>query len=107
MALGASRGQILDRSSFREWRLPAEACLGAAAAVFATRVLQNFVWGVSTLDPLTFIAVVCCWSPSCGREPGSGGARGSAESGEGAEGGLGVVTRSPSTTPESSRVTPA
>jgi putative ABC transport system permease protein len=58
MALGASRRQILGSILVQGVALAGGgvAC-GAAAAVFATRVLQNFVWGVSTLDPLTFIAV--------------------------------------------------
>ena len=31
--------------------------LGTVAAFFATRVLRNFVWQVSTLDPATFTGV--------------------------------------------------
>ena len=31
--------------------------LGTVAAFFATRVLRNFVWEVSTLDPATFAGV--------------------------------------------------
>ena len=31
--------------------------VGCVAAAFATRVLRNFVWGVSTLDATTFVAV--------------------------------------------------
>jgi putative ABC transport system permease protein len=31
--------------------------LGTVAAFFATRVLRNFVWQVSTLDPATFAGV--------------------------------------------------
>ena len=30
---------------------------GIAAATVMTRTLQNFVWGVSTLDPVTFGSV--------------------------------------------------
>jgi predicted lysophospholipase L1 biosynthesis ABC-type transport system permease subunit len=57
-ALGASRSRIL-RSLLRQGALLALigiACGLAAAAAF-TRILQNFVWGVSTLDPLTFAVV--------------------------------------------------
>ena len=58
MALGASRGRILT-AVLREGAGLAliGVALGLVAAVFATRVLRNFVWGVSTLDPLTFAAV--------------------------------------------------
>ena len=58
MALGASRQHILRSILVQGVALAGGgvAC-GAAAAVVATRVLKNFVWGVSTLDPLTFIAV--------------------------------------------------
>ena len=31
--------------------------LGTIAALFATRVLRNFVWEVSTVDPATFAGV--------------------------------------------------
>jgi putative ABC transport system permease protein len=58
MALGATDVRIL-RSVLRESSALAVAgvAAGAVAAVFATRVLQNFVWGVSTLDARTFLGV--------------------------------------------------
>jgi putative ABC transport system permease protein len=58
MALGASRQRILGSILGQGVLLAAGGvAAGAGAAVFATRVLQNFVWGVSTLDPFTFVAV--------------------------------------------------
>ena len=58
MALGSSSIRIL-RSVLREGATLAlvGVGIGLVAAVFATRVLRNFVWGVSTLDPVTFVAV--------------------------------------------------
>jgi len=57
IALGASRPRIL-RSILIQGMLLAigGVAAGAAAALAATRVLKNFVWGVSTLDPVTFTA---------------------------------------------------
>lgn len=58
MALGASLAQVV-----RTVAVPgiALACVGAVLgivlAVFATRVLQSMVWGVSTTDPLTYAGV--------------------------------------------------
>ena len=61
VALGATRQQILI-SVVRSGAILAGIgiMIGAAAALALTRTLQNFVWGVSTLDPLTFgsVAVV-------------------------------------------------
>ena len=58
VALGATRGQIL-RSVIRSGALLAATgvLIGTAAALALTRTLQNFVWGVSTLDPWTFVSV--------------------------------------------------
>jgi predicted permease len=58
MALGASRLQILRSILVQGVALAAGGVVcGAVAALFATRVLRNFVWGVSTLDPMTFVTV--------------------------------------------------
>jgi ABC-type antimicrobial peptide transport system permease subunit len=58
LALGASATSIL-RSVVGQGMMLAVAGVGvgAIAAVFATRVLQTFVWEVSTLDPATYIVV--------------------------------------------------
>ena len=57
MALGVSRPRILRPILIQGVLLAAGGvAAGAAAALAATRVLKNFVWGVSTLDPPTFIA---------------------------------------------------
>jgi putative ABC transport system permease protein len=58
VALGATRGQILI-SVLRSGALLAATgvIIGTAAALALTRTLQNFVWGVSTLDPWTFLSV--------------------------------------------------
>jgi putative ABC transport system permease protein len=58
MALGASTSSIL-RSVLGQGIVLAVVgvVIGAVAAVFATRVLQAFVWEVSTLDPATYIVV--------------------------------------------------
>jgi ABC-type antimicrobial peptide transport system permease subunit len=64
MALGATGGRLLA-SLLRQAAALAAAgvALGLLAAFFLTRLLQNFVWGVSTLDPITFATVpvvLCC-----------------------------------------------
>ena len=58
MALGATRQRILV-SVVREGLALALSGVvaGTIAALFATRVLRNFVWQVSTLDPATFAGV--------------------------------------------------
>ena len=58
VALGASANRIL-RAVIGQGIMLAVAgvATGAVAAVFATRVLQTFVWEVSTLDPPTYIVV--------------------------------------------------
>ena len=58
MALGATGGNVLLAVLRQGVALAfAGVAVGAIAAVLSTRVLQNFVWGVSTLDPVTFTAV--------------------------------------------------
>ena len=58
IALGASRGRIL-RAVLREGTLLATAgvVIGIACGIAFTRTLQNYVYGVSTLDPVTFASV--------------------------------------------------
>ena len=58
MALGAGRDVVL-RSVIAQGAMLAMVgvAVGTVAAFFATRVLQNFVWGVSTLDAATFVTV--------------------------------------------------
>ncbi len=58
MALGASTTRLL-RSVVRQGAVLAGLGIvaGLAGAFFATRVLRNFVWGVSTLDAPTFAIV--------------------------------------------------
>ena len=58
MALGASRGRIL-LSVLRQGALLATigVVLGSAAAAGATRTMKAFVFGVSTLDPATYMLV--------------------------------------------------
>ena len=55
MALGATRRDLL-LDVLRQGAMLALAgvATGALAATLSTRVLQNFVWRVSTLDPVTF-----------------------------------------------------
>ena len=58
MALGATRERILGSVIREGFGLAlAGVVLGTVAAFFATRVLRNFVWQVSTLDPATFAGV--------------------------------------------------
>jgi putative ABC transport system permease protein len=58
IALGATRGRIL-RGVLREGTLLATTgvVIGVACGVVCTRALQNYVYGVSTLDPVTFASV--------------------------------------------------
>jgi ABC-type lipoprotein release transport system permease subunit len=58
IALGASRGRIL-RAVLREGTLLATAgvVIGIAGGIAFTRTLQNYVYGVNTLDPVTFASV--------------------------------------------------
>ena len=55
MALGATKERIL-RTVIRQAAALAVAgvAIGLVAALLTTRMLQAFVWGVSTLDPVTF-----------------------------------------------------
>jgi putative ABC transport system permease protein len=74
MALGASRGSV-NRMVLLDGLKPALAglALGIVAAVFATRILRNQLFGVTAGDPLTFMAVplvlllvaaVACYLPA-------------------------------------------
>jgi predicted permease len=55
MALGATQGNILRSVIWSGVLLSIiGVVVGIGAAVLMTRALQNFVWGVSTLDPMTF-----------------------------------------------------
>jgi len=58
VALGATRGRILATVVRTGALLAATGVLiGTAAALVLTRGLRSFVWGVSTLDPVTFVSV--------------------------------------------------
>jgi predicted permease len=58
MALGASRGRII-RQVLRQGALLAlvGVIIGTGAALALNRTLKDFVYGVSTVDPATFVAV--------------------------------------------------
>jgi putative ABC transport system permease protein len=58
IALGATRGRIL-RGVLREGAVLATTgvVIGVGCGVVCTRALQNYVYGVSTLDPVTFASV--------------------------------------------------
>ena len=58
-ALGASRGDIVSlvlRQGL--WLTALGVTVGLAAATFATRALATLLFGVSRLDPVTYIGVV-------------------------------------------------
>ena len=58
IALGATRAHIMRAVIWNGTVLAGGGVvIGAAAALALTRTLQTFVWGVSTLDPPTFIVV--------------------------------------------------
>jgi len=58
MALGATRFRILRSVVWSGASLAGlGVAIGTAGALALTRTLQRFVWGVSTLDPLTFALV--------------------------------------------------
>jgi predicted permease len=58
VALGATRGRILAQVLRSGVALAGIGlALGFAGAVALARTMQNFVWGVSTTDPLTFVLV--------------------------------------------------
>jgi putative ABC transport system permease protein len=74
MALGAQRGDVI-RITFRQTILATAAGLmiGVAAAAVLTRYLQAMLFGVTPLDPVTFVsapallalvAVIACWLPA-------------------------------------------
>jgi predicted permease len=60
MALGASRPQIL-LSVLRQATVLAlvGVAFGTAGALLATRTMKSFLFGVTALDPATFVAVAC------------------------------------------------
>jgi ABC-type antimicrobial peptide transport system permease subunit len=59
LALGATGSRVM-----RDIVLPGVTlagmgvAIGAAAAFAVVRLLQSFLWGVTTTDPLTFVAVI-------------------------------------------------
>jgi predicted permease len=58
MALGASRGSVVNMVLGQGFRLAGFGIgAGLAAALAATRLLRSLLYGVSPLDPATFIAV--------------------------------------------------
>jgi putative ABC transport system permease protein len=58
MALGADPGSVLRQVVLNGLRLALlGVVLGTGAALLATRVLESYVYEVSTTDPLTFVAV--------------------------------------------------
>lgn len=73
-ALGASRGSIIGLILRQGLALTAiGVILGAAGAMAATRALTSLLFGVSRLDPLTYlgvivilaaVSVVACWAPA-------------------------------------------
>ncbi len=58
LALGAQRAQILNAVIRQSLLVSAGGCvLGLAGAALAAQLLHSFLYGVSTLDPVTFSAV--------------------------------------------------
>ena len=74
LALGAQRGDVLRLVLRQGMQLAAAGVLvGLASAVGLTRILRNFLYGVSPTDPVTFaaiplilviIALLACWLPA-------------------------------------------
>ncbi len=74
MALGASRSQVLRLLIRRGMLLTAIGLIvGVAGSLALTRIIANFLWGVTPTDPLTFgvvivllsmIALVACYIPA-------------------------------------------
>ncbi len=74
VALGASRSGVLGMVVAGGMRpVIAGTVVGGAAAMVATRLLRSILFGVSTLDPVTFLAVptllltialAACWLPA-------------------------------------------
>jgi putative ABC transport system permease protein len=74
MALGAQTGAILKLVVGQGMKLVAGAvALGLAASFALTRLVSNMLFGVSAVDPLTFIvitllltfvALLACWIPA-------------------------------------------
>jgi predicted permease len=74
MALGARPGAVLKMVMADGFILIAPGvALGVLASLALTRLIANQVWGVSTRDPLTFVAVIvvtvaaglmACWLPA-------------------------------------------
>jgi ABC-type antimicrobial peptide transport system permease subunit len=74
MSLGADRGRV-QRMILREGGvlLVIGLVLGVIGAVFAARVIQGLLFGVTPYDPITFVGVavmmaaigiVACWIPA-------------------------------------------
>jgi predicted permease len=58
MALGATSSQVVRAAALPGLTLSlAGIGCGALIATFATRLLKSLIWGVSSYDPLTFVAV--------------------------------------------------
>ena len=76
-ALGASPGEILTLVVRQGMTLTALGiAVGLAGAALATRALASMLFGISSLDPLTYVAVVAilgavsmvaCWTPASPR----------------------------------------
>lgn len=74
LALGAQRGQILGGVIRQSLLLSTGGCVvGLAGAALAAQMLRSFLYGVSTIDPVTFtavaalmvlLAVVAAWIPA-------------------------------------------
>jgi ABC-type antimicrobial peptide transport system permease subunit len=61
LALGATRDRIVRTVLLQGATIGFIGVgVGLAAALVFMRALQDFVYGVSTLDPATFAAVSCC-----------------------------------------------
>ncbi len=60
LALGATAAQAMRTLVVPGVVLAAAGtAIGLAAALGMARLLRHFVWGISTNDPLTFVAVAC------------------------------------------------
>jgi predicted permease len=60
IALGSTAGAALRTLALPGvWLAATGTAVGLGAAVAATRTIRHFVWGISTTDPWTFVAVAC------------------------------------------------